>query len=259
MLRILNEPTSAALSYGLDHGDPQKLLVYDLGGYDRRITGWILDSCQREHRVNLSRDMAALLRVREAAEAAKKELSTAMSAQITLPYIATSGREPLHLEMALTQEKFQERTGDLTDRTEGPVRQAISDVGLAPSDIGRVLLVGGSTRMPAVQEKVRLLTGKLPSHSVTPDECAAIGAASGVPQIDVTFDIDANGILTVSAQNQVSGKMKFITFTASDRMTQGEVMQAGRRRRSMPPRTSSGERGSHSTRPVRRRQTAQMR
>lgn len=353
VLRIINEPTSAALAYGLDHAEPTKVLVYDLGGgtfdvsvigisegvmevlatcgdnhlggddYDKRVTDWIVDRFQQEHHINLTRDPVAMQRIREAAEAAKKELSTAQTTRISLPYIATAGKAPLHLELDLTRDKFVELTKDLTDRTEAPVLQALSDAGLTPRDIGRVLLVGGSTRMPAVQEKVRSLLGRDPSHSVNPDECVAIGAAiqastlagnalvprgaseslvlfdvtpmtlsietvggvstpliarnttiptrlsktfyatspiqreaeirvlqgdrplardnklighfrlrglrstqGGVPQIDVTFDIDANGILTVSAQDQASGKMKSITITASDRMSQDEVMEA---------------------------------
>ena len=353
VLRIINEPTSAALSYGLDHGDPQKVLVYDLGGgtfdvsvieigegiiqvlatcgdnhlggddYDHRIADWLVKNFEGQHHVRISKDVVAMQRILEAAEQAKKELSTAETAQISLPYLYTSGKEPLHLEQTLTRAQFADMTRDLTDRTEGPVRQALSDAGLSASDLSRVLLVGGSTRMPAVQEKVRALTGKEPSHSINPDECVAIGAAiqastleghalvphgasqslvlfdvtpmtlsietvggvstpviernttiptrvsktfyatsplqreaeirvlqgdrplaqdnklighfrlrgikntaTGVPQIDVTFDIDANGIITVSARDQTTGKMKSITITASDRMSEQEVMEA---------------------------------
>lgn len=353
VLRIINEPTSAALSYGLDHGQAQKVMVYDLGGgtfdvsiieigegiievlstcgdnhlggddFDERITEWILDEFRKTSRINVKKDMAAMQRIREAAEQAKKELATAQETRISLPYLAMNGKEPVHLELTLTRAKMNELIRDLIDRTEGPVRQALSDASLAPKDLDRVLLVGGSSRVVAVQDKVRAMTGKEPSRNINPDECVAMGAAiegstlsgnalisrgtgqslvlfdvtpmtlsietvggvstpliernttiptkltktfyaatpyqrdveirvlqgdrplardnkligkfrlsgikraaSGLPQIDVTFDIDANGLLKVSAQDQVTGKEKSITITASDRMTQDEVMQA---------------------------------
>lgn len=353
VLRIINEPTSAALSYGLDHGQAQKVMVYDLGGgtfdvsiieigegiievlstcgdnhlggddFDERITEWILDEFRKTSRINVRKDMAAMQRIREAAEQAKKELATAQETRISLPYLAMNGKEPVHLELTLTRAKMNELIRDLIDRTEGPVRQALSDASLAPKDLDRVLLVGGSSRVVAVQDKVRAMTGKEPSRNINPDECVAMGAAiegstlsgnalisrgtgqslvlfdvtpmtlsietvggvstpliernttiptkltktfyaatpyqrdveirvlqgdrplardnkligkfrlsgikraaSGLPQIDVTFDIDANGLLKVSAQDQVTGKEKSITITASDRMTQDEVMQA---------------------------------
>ncbi len=355
VLRIVNEPTSAALSYGLDHGEPQKILVYDLGGgtfdvsvieigegildvmatcgdnhlggddFDQRITDWIVNEFKRSSGVNLSRDFAALQRVREAAEQAKKELSTAEQTEINLPYISTSGGQPVHLQMTLTRFTFNNLIKDLIDRTEGPVRTALADAGISPSQLGKVLLVGGSTRVPAVQDKVRMLTGKEPSRNINPDECVAMGAAvlgstlsgnalaskttgqslvlfdvtpmtlsietvggvstplieknttiptkysktfyaaspmqriveirvlqgdrpmardnkligkfrlngvkraaSGLPEIDVTFDIDTNGILKVSAQDSVTGKMNQITITANDRMSDAEVEQARR-------------------------------
>ena len=353
VLRIINEPTSAALSYGLDHGQAQKVMVYDLGGgtfdvsiieigegiievlstcgdnhlggddFDERITEWILDEFRKTSRINVRKDMAAMQRIREAAEQAKKELATAQETRISLPYLAMNGKEPVHLELTLTRAKMNELIRDLIDRTEGPVCQALSDASLAPKDLDRVLLVGGSSRVVAVQDKVRAMTGKEPSRNINPDECVAMGAAiegstlsgnalisrgtgqslvlfdvtpmtlsietvggvstpliernttiptkltktfyaatpyqrdveirvlqgdrplardnkligkfrlsgikraaSGLPQIDVTFDIDANGLLKVSAQDQVTGKEKSITITASDRMTQDEVMQA---------------------------------
>ena len=353
VLRIINEPTSAALSYGLDHGQAQKVMVYDLGGgtfdvsiieigegiievlstcgdnhlggddFDERITEWILDEFRKTSRINVKKDMAAMQRIREAAEQAKKELATAEETRISLPYLAMNGKEPVHLDLTLTRAKMNELIRALIDRTEGPVRQVLSDASLTPKDLDRVLLVGGSSRVVAVQDKVREMTGKEPSRNIIPDECVAMGAAiegstlsgnalisrgtgqslvlfdvtpmtlsietvggvstpliernttiptkltktfyaatpyqrdveirvlqgdrplardnkligkfrlsgikraaSGLPQIDVTFDIDANGLLKVSAQDQVTGKEKSITITASDRMTQDEVMQA---------------------------------
>ena len=207
VLRIINEPTSAALAYGLDHGKPQKIMVYDLGGgtfdvslieigdnlievlatagdnrlggddFDARLTEYIVQEYIRTNRVNLSKDMSAMQRIREAAEEAKKTLSNQTVTTINLPFVATVKGEPVHLEMEITRSKFEELTRDLVDRTEAPVRKVLSDGGVSVSELGMVLLVGGSTRMPAVQEKVRQLTGKEPSHSLNPDECVAIGAA----------------------------------------------------------------------------------
>ncbi len=355
VLRIINEPTSAALSYGLNHGESQKVMVYDLGGgtfdvsvieiedgvievlatagdnqlggddFDARIVEWIIREFKSLHKVDLSKDITAMHRVKEAAEKAKKELSTAESTNINLPYLTQAKGEPLHLDITLTRAKFQELVRDLVERTAGPVQNALQDAGIAASELGRVLLVGGSTRMPIVQAKVKELTGKEPSRTVNPDECVAMGAAvlastlsgnalmaagsgkelllldvtpmslsietvggvatrlidrnttlptkyskvfstaapyqrdveikvlqgerpmakdnkkigdfrlkgirkapAGVPQIEVTFDIDANGILKVSAKDLDTGKEQSITITADDRMTDVEIEQAMR-------------------------------
>lgn len=351
--RIINEPTSAALSYGLNHGEPQKVMVYDLGGgtfdvsvieigegviealatagdnhlggddFDERITQWLLRHFKDEHKVDLSRDFAAMQRIRDAAEQAKKELSISDSSHIMLPYLAEHRGEQLHMDLTLTRAQFEDLIRDLIDRTAEPVRSALNDAGIAPSELGRVLLVGGSTRIPAVQEKVRMLTGKEPSKNINPDECVAKGAAilghtlegnsliasgtdkgillldvtplslsietvggvatrliernttlptrysrifstaapyqrsvdihvlqgerpmardnktigkfrlkgikaapAGVPQIEVTFDIDANGILKVSAKDLDTGKQQSITITANDSMSEQEIQQA---------------------------------
>lgn len=351
VLRIINEPTSAALAYGLDHGKPQKIMVYDLGGgtfdvslieigdnlievlatagdnrlggddFDARLTEYIVQEYIRTNRVNLAKDPVAMQRIREAAEEAKKTLSSQAVTNINLPFVATVKGEPVHLEMEITRSKFDELTSDLVDRTEAPVRKVLSDGGVSVSELGMVLLVGGSTRMPAVQEKVRKLTGKEPSHSLNPDECVAIGAAvqggklggeitsgnaaeiilmdvtplslaietvggiatkiidrnttiptrhsqvfstaanfqtsveikvlqgerqfakdntllgnfrlsgikrapAGVPQIEVTFDIDANGIVNVSAKDLGTGKKKQITITARSKLSEDEIEQA---------------------------------
>lgn len=351
--RIINEPTSAALSYGLNHGEPQKVMVYDLGGgtfdvsvieigegvievlatagdnhlggddFDERITQWLLRRFKDEHKVDLSRDFAAMQRIRDAAEQAKKELSISDSSHIMLPYLAEHRGEQLHMDLTLTRTQFEDLVRDLIDRTAEPVRSALNDAGIAPSELGRVLLVGGSTRIPAVQEKVRMLTGKEPSKNINPDECVAKGAAilghtlegnsliasgtdkgillldvtplslsietvggvatrliernttlptrysrifstaapyqrsvdihvlqgerpmardnktigkfrlkgikaapAGVPQIEVTFDIDSNGILKVSAKDLDTGKQQSITITANDSMSEQEIQQA---------------------------------
>ena len=351
--RIINEPTSAALSYGLDHGESQKVMVYDLGGgtfdvsiieigdgvievlatagdnhlggddFDERIVRWISEEFKKEHRIDITRDFSAMQRIREAAEQAKKELSTSETTNIVLPYLTQAKGEPLHLETSLSQAKFQELIWDLVERTAGPVQSALSDAGVKTSELGRILLVGGSTRIPAVQDKVKALTGKEPSKNINPDECVAMGAAilgstlqgqslvaagtgkglllldvtplslsietvggvatklvdrnstvptrysrvfstaapyqreveihvlqgerpmardnktigkfklkgirwapAGVPQIEVTFDIDANGILKVSARDLDTGKSQSITITADDRMSDAEIEQA---------------------------------
>lgn len=349
--RIINEPTSAALAYGLNNGAQQKIMVYDLGGgtfdvsiieigdgvievlatcgdnhlggddFDERVTQWLVSEFRRTNHADLSRDATAMLRVREAAEQAKKELSASETAQISLPFITQQGSTPLHLDMTLTRAKFNDLTRDLVERTEGPVRTALNDAGIAASELGRVLLVGGSTRIPAVQAKVQQLTGMAPSKSINPDECVAQGAAiqgdtlnettaltqsagillldvtplslsietvggvatrvvernstlpvhytqvfttaaafqssveihvlqgerpmardnktigkfrlkgikkamAGVPQIEVTFDIDTNGILKVSARDKDTGMAQSITITANEKMSEAEIQQA---------------------------------
>ena len=352
--RIINEPTSAAVSYGLDHGEPQKVMVYDLGGgtfdvsiieigegvievlstagdnhlggddFDARVGDYLVKEFKKQENVDLSRDFSAMQRIKEAAEKAKKELSTAERTQVLLPYLTQYRNQPLHMDISLTRSTFNELVYDLVERTAGPVRSALSDAGIAPAELSKVLLVGGSTRIPAVQDKVRMLTGKEPSKNINPDECVAQGAAilgstlqgnklvasdgsntpmllldvtplslsietvggvatrlvernttlptkysrvfstaapyqsaveihvlqgerpmardnktigkfklkgirrapAGVPQIEVTFDIDANGILKVSARDLDTGKEQSITITADDRMSDFEIEQA---------------------------------
>ena len=351
--RIINEPTSAALSYGLDHGEAQKVMVYDLGGgtfdvsiieigegvievlatagdnhlggddFDVRVAEWIAGKFQEKYRADLHKDTAAMQRVTEAAEQVKKELSTSSSSNIVLPYLTQVKGEPVHLELPPTRNVFDDPVKDLLDRTEAPVRSALQDAKITSAQLGKVLLVGGSTRVPAVQDKVRSLTGKEPSRNINPDECVAKGAAilgstlqgfglqaagtqqdlllldvtpltlsietvggvatslikrnttlptrysqifstaapfqtsveihvlqgerplardnktigkfklkgikkapAGVPKIEVTFDIDANGILKVSARDLDTGKEQSITITANDRMSDMEIEQA---------------------------------
>ena len=352
VLRIINEPTSAALAYGLDNGTPQKVMVYDLGGgtfdvsiieigdgvievlatagdnhlggddFDERVAEHLLDEFQRDNGIDLRREPAALQRVREAACEAKIELSSMETTRVNLPFLAQGPSGPVHFETTLTRSAFNQMTADLVHRTEGPVTTALNDAGIAASELGCVLLVGGSTRIPAVQQKVRELTGKEPSSSINPDECVATGAAiqgatlsgsstglvkansillldvtplslsietvggvatrlvernttlpvhysqvfstaapfqtsveihvlqgerpmardnktigkfrlkgikrapAGVPQIVVTFDIDANGILTVSAKDLDTGKQQSITIDDSERMSDAEIDQA---------------------------------
>lgn len=355
VLRIINEPTSAALSYGLNHGEAQKVMVYDLGGgtfdvsvieigdgvievlatagdnhlggddFDDRITDWIVREFREREKIDLSADYTAMQRVKEAAEKAKKELSTADSTNINLPYLTQVHGAPVHLDIILTRARFEELIKDLIERTARPVENALADAGIAPSELGKVLLVGGSTRIPAVQQRVQQLTGKEPSRNINPDECVAMGAAvlgstlqgnalatvgtgqnlllldvtpmslsietvggvatrlvernttlpvkysrvfstaapyqsnveihvlqgerpmardnkmigkfklkgirkapAGVPQIEVTFDLDTNGILMVSARDLDTGKEQSITITADDRMSDAEIEQAMR-------------------------------
>ena len=346
--RIINEPTAAALAYGLDNEKEQKIMVYDLGGgtfdvsiieigdgvievlatngdthlggddFDQKIIDWMLAEFKAKEGVDLSSDKMALQRLKEAAEKAKKELSSATTTNINLPFITATAEGPKHFDMNLTRAKFDELTNDLVERTAIPVQNAMRDAGLTNSDLGQVLLVGGSTRIPAVQDKVRQLTGKEPSKSLNPDECVAIGASiqggklagdagageillldvtplslsietmggiatrliernttiptkksqifstaadnqtavdinvvqgerqfakdnkslgqfrldgippamRGVPQIEVTFDIDANGIVNVSAKDLGTGKEQHITITAGSSMSDDEIDRA---------------------------------
>ena len=346
--RIINEPTAAALAYGLDNEKEQKIMVYDLGGgtfdvsiieigdgvievlavngdsrlggddFDNAITNYMLQDFKAKEGVDLSNDKMALQRLKEAAEKAKKELSSSTTTNINLPFITATADGPKHFDMDLTRAKFDELTRSLVERTAGPVQHALQDAGLTASDITKVLLVGGSTRIPAVQDKVRALTGKEPSKSLNPDECVAIGASiqggklsgdsgagdillldvtplslsieteggiaprliernttipfkksqvfstaadnqtavdinilqgerqfaadnkslgqfrldgipparRGVPQIEVTFDIDANGIVNVSAKDLGTGKEQHITITASSNMSDAEIDRA---------------------------------
>ena len=346
--RIVNEPTAAALAYGLDNEKEQKIMVYDLGGgtfdvsiieigdgvievlatngdthlggddFDNKIIQWMLDEFKKAEGVDLSGDKMAMQRLKEAAEKAKKELSSAMTTNINLPFITATAEGPKHFDMNLTRAKFDELTRDLVDKTAIPVQNAMKDAGLNYSDLGQVLLVGGSTRIPAVQDKVRALTGKEPSKSLNPDECVAIGASiqggklagdagagdillldvtplslsietmggvatrliernttiptkksqifstaadnqtavdinvvqgerqfakdnkslgqfrldgiapapRGIPQIEVTFDIDANGIVNVSAKDLGTGKEQHITITAGSNMSDSDIEKA---------------------------------
>ncbi len=346
--RIINEPTAAALAYGLDNEKEQKIMVYDLGGgtfdvsiieigdgvievlatngdthlggddFDNKIIQWMLDEFKKAEGVDLSGDKMAMQRLKEAAEKAKKELSSAMTTNINLPFITATAEGPKHFDMNLTRAKFDELTRDLVDKTAIPVQNAMKDAGLSYSDLGQVLLVGGSTRIPAVQDKVRALTGKEPSKSLNPDECVAIGASiqggklagdagagdillldvtplslsietmggvatrliernttiptkksqifstaadnqtavdinvvqgerqfakdnkslgqfrldgiapapRGIPQIEVTFDIDANGIVNVSAKDLGTGKEQHITITAGSNMSDSDIEKA---------------------------------
>ena len=348
--RIINEPTSASLAYGLDNEKEQKIMVYDLGGgtfdvsiieigdgvievlstagdnklggddFDQKITDYMLAEFKRAEGIDLSTDKMALQRLKEAAEKAKKELSSATTTNINLPFITANAEGPKHFDMNLTRAKFDELTHDLVERTAEPVTRALSDAGIAASELGKVLLVGGSTRIPAVQEKVQKLTGHEPSKSLNPDECVALGASvqggklagdagagdillldvtplslsietmggiatrliernttiptkksqvfstaadnqsavdinvvqgerqfardnkslgqfrldgiapapRGIPQIEVTFDIDANGIVNVSAKDLGTGKEQHITITAGSNMSDAEIDKAVR-------------------------------
>ena len=349
--RIINEPTAAALAYGLDNGRTQTVMVYDLGGgtfdvslirigdgivqvlstcgdnflggddFDERIVNWLADRCRAEHGVDLTNDRVAMQRLREEAEKAKKALSSAKQTDINLPFLTMAADGALHLQTTLTRAKFEELCADLIERTALPVRNALSDARLSASDLDQVLLVGGSTRIPAVQAKVVRMTGLEPSKSLNPDECVALGAAvqagrlggemlsgpgedlllmdvtpltlsietvggvathlidrnstiptryskifttaapfqstveikvlqgerefakdnklignftlkgikrawAGVPQIEVTFDIDANGIVTVSARDLGTGKQQSITITGSSNLSEQEIRRA---------------------------------
>ncbi len=346
--RIINEPTAAALAYGLDNEKEQKIMVYDLGGgtfdvsiieigegvievlstsgdnrlggddFDQKVTDYMLAEFKKTEGIDLSNDKMALQRLKEAAEKAKKELSSATTTNINLPFITATAEGPKHFDMNLTRAKFDELTHDLVERTAVPVQNALKDAGLTASELGQVLLVGGSTRVPAVQDKVKQLTGKEPSKSLNPDECVALGASiqggklagdagageillldvtplslsietmggvatrliernttiptkhsqifstaadnqtavdinvvqgerqfvrdnkslgqfrldgipparRGVPQIEVTFDIDANGIVNVSAKDLGTGKEQHITITAGSNMSEDEINKA---------------------------------
>lgn len=352
ILRIINEPTSAALAYGLDNGMAQKVLVYDLGGgtfdvsvidigdnvievlatsgdnhlggddFDERIVNYLVKQFKISDGINLSKDVSAMQRLREEAEKAKKELSSSVTTNINLPFIAMSKDGPHHIDITLSRQTFNELTADLVDRTITPVENALHDAGLSKTDINMVLLVGGSTRIPAVADKVRQLMGKEPSRNLNPDECVALGAAvqggklgnqlqagsaaseiilmdvtpmslsietmggiasrliernttiptrhsqifttagnfqtsvdikvfqgerkftrdnkllgnfrlngikramAGVPQIEVTFDIDVNGIVNVSAKDLGTGREQSITITSSSNMTEEEIAKA---------------------------------
>ena len=346
--RIINEPTAAALAYGLDNENEQKIMVYDLGGgtfdvsiieigdgvievlstagnnrlggddFDQKIADYMLSEFKRTEGVDLSNDKMALQRIKEAAEKAKKELSSSTTTNINLPFITATAEGPKHFDMNLTKAKFDELTHDLVEKTAEPVRRALADAGLTASELSKVLLVGGSTRIPAVQDKVRQLTGHEPSKSLNPDECVALGASvqggklagdagagdillldvtplslsietmggiatrliernttiptmksqffstaadnqtavdinvvqgerqfakdnkslgqfrldgspparRGVPQIEVTFDIDANGIVNVSAKDLGTGKEQHITITAGSNMSDSDIEKA---------------------------------
>ena len=317
--RIINEPTAAALAYGIDKENDQKVMVYDLGGddFDQRVIDWIADEFKKSEGVDLRGDKMAMQRLKEAAEKAKIELSNVTTSTINLPFIGmNSDGTPLNLEMTLTRAKFNELTADLVEATMGPVRQAISDSGLKTSDLHKILMVGGSSRIPAVQEAVKKYTGVEPFKGINPDECVAIGAAiqggvlagdvkglllldvtplslgietmggintkiidrnttipvkksqifstavdnqpsvevhvlqgerdfakdnktlgvfhldgimparRGVPQIEVTFDIDANGIVHVSAKDLGTGKEQSISITSSSNMSKEDIQKA---------------------------------
>ena len=317
--RIINEPTAAALSYGIDKEDDQKVMVYDLGGddFDQRIIDWIVSEFKKTEGIDLSTDKMVMQRLKEAAEKAKIELSATTSSNINLPFITADATGPKHLDMTLTVAKFNELTKDLVEATMGPVKQALSDSGLSSSELNKVLMVGGSSRIPAVQEAVRRMLGKEPFKGINPDECVALGAAyqggvlggdvkdglllldvtplslgletmggvctkiiernttiptkksqifstaadnqtavdinvlqgerefakdnkqlgtfrldgiaparRGVPQIEVTFDIDANGIVHVSAKDLGTGKEQNITITSSTNMSKEDIDKA---------------------------------
>ena len=285
--RIINEPTAASLAYGIDKEADQKIMVYDLGGgtfdvsiiemgdgvtevlatngdthlggddFDERIINWMAEDFQRENNIDLRKDKMAAQRLKEAAEKAKIELSSATTTNINLPFITADANGPKHLDMTLTRAKFNELTADLVERTMTPVRKALADAGLKASDLAKVLMVGGSTRIPAVYDAVKKELGCEPFKGINPDECVAVGASiqggvlqgerefardnkslgtfhldgiapapRGVPQIEVTFDIDANGIVHVSAKDLGTGKEQSITITASTNMSKDDIDKA---------------------------------
>ena len=264
--RIINEPTAAALAYGVDKEQSQKVMVYDLGGgtfdvsildiddgvievlatagnnrlggddFDECIMKWMVSEFKRTDGVDLSGDKVAMQRLKEAAEKAKIELSGVTSTNINLPYITADATGPKHLDLTLTRAKFNELTAHLVEATAGPVKQAMSDAGLTGNDIHKVLMVGGSSRIPAVQEMVKKLTGKEGFKGINPDECVAMGAAlqagvltgdvKGLLLLEVTFDIDANGIVNVSAKDLGTGKEQHITITSSTNMSKEDIEKA---------------------------------
>ena len=295
--RIINEPTAAALAYGVDKEQAQKIMVYDLGGgtfdvsileiddgvievlatagnnrlggddFDQCIMKYLVSEFKRTEGIDLSGDKVAMQRLKEAAEKAKIELSGVTTSNINLPYITADATGPKHLDVTLTRAKFNELTGHLVDATMGPVRQAMSDAGLKPSDLSKVLMVGGSSRIPAVVEAVKNFTGSEPFKGINPDECVAMGAAlqAGVltgdvkglllldvtplslgietmggvctrliernttipvKKIEVTFDIDANGIVNVSAKDLGTGTEQHITITSSSNMSKDDIEKA---------------------------------
>jgi molecular chaperone DnaK len=286
VLRIINEPTAASLAYGLDRKTEEKIAVFDLGGgtydisilelgdgvfevkatngdthlggddFDQRVIDWLVGEFKKDQGIDLSKDPMALQRLKEAAEKAKCELSSTTQTDVNLPFITADQSGPKHLNMTLTRSKFEQLVDDLITRTKEPMKKALEDAGLEASDIDEVILVGGSTRIPKIQDTVREFFGKEPHKGVNPDEVVGIGAAiqggvlagdvtdvllldnktigrfqltgippapRGVPQIEVTFDIDANGILHVSAKDRATGKEQKIRIEASSGLSDSEI------------------------------------